>query len=61
MTDYIIDLALLAVLIIGITATVGVVTNGIGEKVFGGKGGSDILNRDLQVKAGWKQIGGKKK
>ncbi|MCH1626224.1 hypothetical protein [Fredinandcohnia quinoae] len=61
MTEYIIDLALLTVLIIGITAINGVLTNGIGEKVFGGKGGSDIYNRDLNVKTGWKQVGGKKK
>ncbi|MFT4412493.1 hypothetical protein ACLM5H_01410 [Fredinandcohnia humi] len=60
MGSYIIDLAILTVLVIGITATMGVIANGFGEKI-GGKAGSTIVNRDLSVKAGWKSVGGKKK
>ncbi|MFS0865577.1 hypothetical protein [Fredinandcohnia sp. 179-A 10B2 NHS] len=61
MAAYILDLALLTILVIGITATMGVIANGVGERVFGGKTGSDILNRDLKVKTGWKAVGGKTK
>ncbi|MFD1778209.1 MULTISPECIES: hypothetical protein [Fredinandcohnia] len=61
MASYIMDLGLIAILVIGITALMGVIANGVGEKVFGGKSGSDIVTRDLNVKAGWKNVGGRKK
>ncbi|WP_453990452.1 hypothetical protein [Bacillus nitroreducens] len=61
MTSYITDLALIAILVIGITALMGVMANGIGERVFGGKTGSHIVKNDLNVKAGWKNVGGRKK
>lgn len=61
MASYIMDLGLIAILVIGITALMGVMANGIGERVFGGKTGSDIVNRDLNVKTGWKSVGGKRK
>ncbi|WP_077617313.1 hypothetical protein [Bacillus sinesaloumensis] len=61
MSSYIIDLGLIAVLVIGITALMGVMANGLGERVFGGKKGSTIVNNDLNVKAGWKNVGGRKK
>ncbi|WP_099354199.1 hypothetical protein [Fredinandcohnia onubensis] len=61
MASYIMDLGLIAILVIGITALMGVIANGVGEKVFGGKSSSDIVTRDLNVKAGWKNVGGRKK
>ncbi|MFS0824151.1 hypothetical protein [Bacillus sp. 1P02SD] len=61
MASYIMDLGLIAVLVIGITALMGVMANGVGERVFGGKSGSDIVNRDSHVKTGWKNVGGRKK
>ncbi|WP_449539482.1 hypothetical protein [Ferdinandcohnia sp. Marseille-Q9671] len=61
MASYILDLGLITVLVIGITALMGVMANGLGERVFGGKTGSSIVNQDLRVKTGWNNVGGKKK
>ena len=61
MGSYITDLALVSILVIGITAIMGVFANGVGERLFGGKGGSDIYNQDQKIKAGFKTIGGKTK
>lgn len=61
MAVYMIDLAIVAGLIIGITAINGVLTNGIGEKLFGGKRHADISNQSAEIQSGWKNVGGKKK
>jgi len=58
---YMVDLAIVAVLIIGITAINGVLTNGIGEKLFGGKRHSEISNKSAEIQSGWKNVGGKNK
>ncbi|MDQ0217521.1 hypothetical protein ELQ35_06720 [Peribacillus cavernae] len=60
MAGYIFDFIVVAVLIIGITAINGVLTNGIGEKIFGGKRHSDISNHSAGIQSGWKNVGGKK-
>jgi len=60
MASYIIDLTIVALLIIGITAVLGVVTNGIGEKVFGGKRKSEFVDQSAKFQTGWKQVGGKR-
>lgn len=61
MGNYITDLTIVALLIIGITAVLGVVTNGIGEKLFGGKRKSEFVDQSAKFQTGWKQVGGKRK
>ncbi|MGE7764126.1 hypothetical protein [Peribacillus sp. NPDC096540] len=61
MISYFTDLILVAVCVIGITAVNGVVTNGIGEKWFGGKRHSLIFDQSKRIQSGWNQVGGNKK
>jgi hypothetical protein len=61
MGAYIMDLTIVALLIIGITALMGVITNGIGENVFGGKRRSEFVDESAKYQTGWKLVGGKKK
>lgn len=61
MSGYIIDLSIVALLIIGITALMGVMTNSFGEKVFGGKSRKEFVNQSARFQTGWKSVGGKKK
>lgn len=60
MVGYITDLTIVALLIIGFTAFLGVLTNGIGEKVFGGKNKSEFVDQSARMQTGWKNVGGKK-
>lgn len=61
MGGYIMDLTLVTVLIVGITATIGVLTNGIGTKFFGGKNRSEFVDQSDRLQTGWKRVGGTKK
>lgn len=61
MGGYIADLSMVAILIIGITAFMGVMTNGLGENVFGGKKRSEFVDQSARFQTGWKSVGGKKK
>ncbi|CAM3663654.1 hypothetical protein [Mesobacillus zeae] len=61
MGGYITDLTIVALLVIGITAVMGVVTNGIGEKLFGGKRKSEFVDQSARMQTGWKTVGGQKK
>ncbi|KON89421.1 hypothetical protein AF332_23130 [Sporosarcina globispora] len=61
MGGYITDLTIVALLIIGFTALLGVLTNGIGEKLFGGKNKSEFVDQSARVQTGWKSVGGMKK
>ncbi|MCM3707116.1 MULTISPECIES: hypothetical protein [Cytobacillus] len=61
MVGYITDLMIVALLIIGFTALLGVLTNGIGEKIFGGKNKSEFVDQSARVQTGWKNVGGHKK
>ncbi|MEM5661370.1 hypothetical protein AAHB62_16925 [Bacillus cereus] len=56
---FFIDFITVAALIIGITALIGVITNSIGEKLFGGKEKMKFVNKSLDVQSGWNQVGGK--
>ena len=58
--DYIKDLVLVALLIIGITAFMGVITNSIGGKIFGGKRRTEFTDESAKYRNGWKMVGGKK-
>lgn len=60
MVGYIADLTIVALLIIGFTALLGVLTNGIGEKIFGGKNKSEFVDQSARVQTGWKSVGGQK-
>jgi hypothetical protein len=61
MGAYIADLVVVAVLIVGITAIMGVLTNSFGEKVFGGKHRSEYVDQNAKFQTGWKAVGGKRK
>jgi hypothetical protein len=39
----------------------GVITNGFGEKVFGGKKRSEFVEQSARFQTRWKSVGGKKK
>lgn len=58
MLGYIIDLSIVAVLIIAITALMGVMLNGIGTKIFGGKDRSLFVDKSTKIQTGWKKVGG---
>lgn len=61
MLAYIIDLTIVALLIIVITALMGVITNSFGEKVFGGKRRGEFVDESAKYQTGWKTVGGNKK
>ncbi|MBY0121018.1 hypothetical protein [Bacillus sp. S/N-304-OC-R1] len=61
MKEYIFDLTLVALLIIGLTATLGVFTNGLGERLFGRKNKNEFVDQCAKFQTGWKSVGGKKK
>lgn len=61
MIEYIIDFAIVALLIISITALMGTITNGIGSVLFSGKNRSEFVDQSAKFQVGWKQVGGKKK
>jgi len=58
---YITDLIMVSVLVVGITAIMGVITNGIGEKVFGRKNRTEFSARSDKYQTNWKSIGGNRK
>lgn len=61
MGGYILDLTIIALLVIGITAVMGVVTNGIGVKFFGGNKKNLFVDKSERIQTGWKSVGGSKK
>ncbi|WP_456275867.1 hypothetical protein [Bacillus sp. AK128] len=61
MVEYIIDFSLVALLVIGLTAIIGVLTNGIGEKLAGGEGDPESFNQSANTQTGWNSVGGKRK
>ncbi|MFD0048867.1 hypothetical protein ACFVHQ_05960 [Actinomycetes bacterium NPDC127524] len=61
MAGYLVDLVIFSLLVIGITAFNGVLTNSIGEKLFGGKQRTEISSRSEGIQSGWKSVGGRKK
>ncbi|UII57020.1 hypothetical protein LS684_06155 [Cytobacillus spongiae] len=60
MVGYVTDLTIVALLVIGFTAFLGVFTNGIGEKLFGGKRRTEFVDQSERFQTGWKSVGGKK-
>ncbi|WHY78987.1 hypothetical protein QNH20_07595 [Neobacillus sp. WH10] len=58
MGAYITDLTIVALLIIALTALMGIITNSIGEKVFGGKRRTEFVDESAKYRTGWKAVGG---
>ncbi|USK34812.1 hypothetical protein LIT25_05515 [Bacillus sp. F19] len=59
--EYAFDFLLVAVLVIGITALMGVITNGIGETIFSGKKKNENVEHTLKTQAGWRKVGGRRR
>ena len=59
MTGYIFDFLIVAILIIAITALNGVITNFIGERLFGGNQKSQFKDATARTQVGWKPVGGR--
>ena len=59
MLAYIVDFLMVMGLIIVITALNGVMTNGIGNKLFGRNKKSEFVDQSSRMQTGWKEIGGK--
>ncbi|RSD29410.1 hypothetical protein [Mesobacillus subterraneus] len=58
MGGYIMDLTIVALLIVGITATIGVITNGVGNKFFSGNKRNEFVDQSTRLQHGWKNVGG---
>ena len=61
MAGFFIDFIIAAILIIAITATNGVILNGIGTKLFGGKRVLEFVHQSNRMQTDWKNVGGKKR
>jgi len=59
MIAYFVDFLLVALLVIGITATNGIITDGIGNKLFGRNKKSQFVNQSTLIQKGWKNVGGR--
>ncbi|MGM9929570.1 MAG: hypothetical protein ACI35P_16660 [Bacillus sp. (in: firmicutes)] len=58
MAEYVVDFLLVAILIVTITALNGVITNFIGESLFGGKQKAQYKDATAKTQIGWKPVGG---
>jgi chemotaxis receptor (MCP) glutamine deamidase CheD len=56
MTSFFIDLTLLAIFIIGLTAFLGVLTHGLAAKLFGGSSFLKFSTRSTETQAGWQKV-----
>lgn len=59
-TAFIIDFVLLGILVIGITAFNGVITNVLGMKLFGRKNVNRFVETNAATQSGWRKVGGAK-
>jgi hypothetical protein len=59
MITYFIDFLIVAVLIIGITAINGVITNTLGKTLFGKRKKFEFVDQSMHVQSGWKKVGGR--
>lgn len=53
---FIIDFIVLAVMIIGLTAMLGVISTGIGERIFGRKKTSQYYDQNINSQKGWRKM-----
>ncbi|RLQ97187.1 hypothetical protein [Falsibacillus albus] len=61
MIEYVTELILFSLFVIGSTAIMGVLTNGIGRAVFGGKNKKHFVGQSAKMQTGWNKVGGQKK
>jgi hypothetical protein len=59
MVEYLIDLGIVTVLIVGFTAMLGSITGGIALALFG-RQKSEFVSKGQTIQTGWKQVGGGK-
>ena len=60
MSEYILDFILVSFLIIGLTAFMGPLTNGIGNLIFGRHKRSEFVIQTHRSTTGFNKVGGKK-
>ena len=60
MAEYIFDFSLVAFLIIGLTALMGPLTNGIGNILFGRSKRNEYVIQTNRTTAGFNKVGGKR-
>ena len=60
MVDYIVDFALVFLLIVALTATIGVITNTIGTKFFSRGQKDEFTSQNNKTLSNFKPVGGKK-
>jgi hypothetical protein len=60
MVRYFTDFLIVSAFIVGLTALMGVIANGIGEHIFGGSKRKEHVNESKHIQTGWKLVGGKK-
>ncbi len=58
MGEYIADFTMVTLVVIGITALMGSITNGIGIKFFSRKQKGQFVDQSAKVQTGWKSVGG---
>lgn len=56
MTNFFIDLVLLAIFVVGLTAFMGIITHGVSAKLFGKNTYLKFENKSKQIQGGWKKI-----
>lgn len=61
MIGYFTDLIIASVIIIGLTAVMGVFTNGIGKYVFAHSKRTEFVDQTAKMQTGWNHVGGKHK
>ncbi len=60
MFNYIMDFTIVGILVIGITAIMGIISNVVGITLLGGKSKSLFVDKSNNMQSGWKSVGGKK-
>ncbi|SEU03083.1 hypothetical protein SAMN05421676_11525 [Salinibacillus kushneri] len=58
MGSFLLELSLLGILIIGLTAFSAVIVQFLGEKIFGRKTKSLYSSKSRSIQSNWKQVGG---
>ncbi|GAA0325246.1 hypothetical protein GCM10008967_14830 [Bacillus carboniphilus] len=58
MAKFLLDFSIVSILVIGLTAVLGVLTNGLGEKLFGGRNRTKFVDQTSKTQVGWKHVGG---
>ncbi|WP_338781079.1 hypothetical protein [Metabacillus sp. FJAT-52054] len=56
MISYFTDFVLFAIFVIGLTATMGVLANGIGSGLFGGKTKDTFFQQSEKTQKGWNRV-----